>query len=156
VHPITVRKATGADLETLERFEQAVVSAERPFDPTLGEGPIRYYDIAHMLERDDVEFAVAESGGKIVGCGFARIEAAKPYLKHRRHAYLGLMYVEPQHRGDAVNGRIIDALKRWCRSRDVAEMRLEAYADNLPAVRAYEKAGFSKLVIEMRMNLNDE
>lgn len=37
---ILIRKATPADLETLLRFEQGVVQAERPFDPTLGEGAI--------------------------------------------------------------------------------------------------------------------
>jgi ribosomal protein S18 acetylase RimI-like enzyme len=35
----------------------------------------------------------------------------------------------------------------------VTEFRLQVYSDNLPAVIAYEKIGFSKLLIEMRMEL---
>jgi GNAT superfamily N-acetyltransferase len=109
---ILVRKATPADLETLLRFEQGVVQAERPFDPTLKEGVIHYYDIARMLTSDEVEFVVAISGSTPVGCGFARVEPAKPFLKHARHAYVGLMYVEPEFRGAGVNGRILDTLKQ--------------------------------------------
>lgn len=155
MHPITVRTAASADLETLLRFEQGVVSAERPFDCTLENGSIHYYDIRNMLDCEDVRFVVAESGAQIVGCGFARIEAAKPYLKHRFHAYLGLMYVEPAYRGHAVNGKIIDSLMEWCRSKHVAEIRLDVYHDNFAAVRAYEKSGFSKHMVEMRMHLSD-
>jgi GNAT superfamily N-acetyltransferase len=156
MHPITVRRATIGDLETLLRFEQGVVSAERPFDCTLEEGSIRYYNIRSMLDCEDVRFVVAESGAQIVGCGFARIEAAKPYLKHRFHAYLGLMYVEPDYRGRAVNVKVIDSLKEWCRSRNIGEIRLEVYQDNSAAIRAYEKSGFSKHMVEMRTHLSDE
>jgi ribosomal protein S18 acetylase RimI-like enzyme len=92
----------------------------------------------------------------IIGCGFARIETAKHYLKHPCHAYLGLMYVDPRYRGQSVNQRIIDDLKQWCVSRGVTEMRLEVYHDNVAAIRAYEKAGFGKLLIEMRLGLSDD
>jgi GNAT superfamily N-acetyltransferase len=154
--PITVRAATIADLDALELFQQGVVSAERPYDPTLKDGTVRYYDIAEMLSRKDVLFLVAESGGRVVGCGFAQIEQAEPFFKHSVHAYFGLMYVEPAHRGRGVNAEIIRSLKRWCRSMNVAETRLDVYEGNKAAISAYEKAGFSKLCIEMRMPLRDE
>ncbi len=145
-----------ADLDSLERFQQGVVSAERPYDPTLKDGTVRYYDIAEMLGREDVLFLVAESGARVVGCGFAQIEKAEPFFKHKIHAYFGLMYVEPSHRSRGVNAAIIRSLKQWCRSRNIAETRLDVYEGNTAAVKAYEKAGFSKLSIEMRMSLRDE
>jgi ribosomal protein S18 acetylase RimI-like enzyme len=151
-----VRQATTEDLEDLLRFEQGIVSAERPFDRTIQDGSIHYYDIRRMLSSAEVQFVVAESNSSIVGCGFARIDAAKPYLKHRLQAYVGLIYVDPGHRGEGLSGKIIDELKRWCRSKDVAEMRLEVYHDNLAAVKAYEKAGFAKHMMEMRVCLSDE
>lgn len=156
MHPITVRQATTADLNTLLRFEQGVINAERPYDSTLKDGLINYYDIGSLLQSEDALFLAAESGGRMVGCGFARLEAAKPYLKHARQAYLGLMYVEPGYRGQGINGKIIDALKSWCRSRHIVEMRLEVYDRNTAAVKAYEKAGFSKHIVEMRMPSRDE
>jgi GNAT superfamily N-acetyltransferase len=154
--PITVRQATIEDLGALERFQQGVVNAERAYDPTLRDGPVCYYDIAPMLSRDDVMFLVAESDARVVGCGFAQIEAAEPFFKHRVHGYFGLMYVEPAYRECGVNTQILRSLKRWCRARHVAEARLEVYEGNTAAIKAYEKAGFSKLSIEMRMPLHDE
>jgi ribosomal protein S18 acetylase RimI-like enzyme len=156
MHRAIVRYATTEDLEDLLRFEQGIVSAERPFDRTIQDGSIHYYDIRGMLTRADVQFVVAESDSRIVGCGFARIDTAKPYLRHRLQAYVGLIYVDPKHRGEGLCGKIIDELKRWCRSKDVAEMRLEVYPDNLAAVKAYEKAGFSKHMLEMRACSSDE
>lgn len=156
MHPITLRRATIADLETLLRFEQGVLSAERPYDANLKSGLVHYYDIGSLLESDDAMFLVAESGRDAVGCGFARVDAAKPYMKHSHEAYLGLMYVDPAYRRLGINGKIMDSLKSWCRSRHITEIRLEVYGRNVGAVKAYEKAGFSGSIVEMRMSLRDE
>jgi hypothetical protein len=99
MQPIIVRPATAQDLEALNRFQQAIVTAERPFDATSKDGPVCYCDIARMLASDNVRFVVATAGADLVGCGFARIDVAKHYLKHAAQAYLGLMYVESRYRG---------------------------------------------------------
>src|SRR5271165_4492596 len=125
---IVVRQATLEDLATLKRFQQGIVAAERAFDPTIKQGAVEYYDIAPMLTAAEIHFVVAEAGTRAVGCGYARIEAAKHYLKHSVHAYLGLMYVDPEYRGRAVNLAIIAALKDWTVSRGIGEMRLEVYS----------------------------
>jgi len=52
-----------------------------------------------------------------------------------------------------VNQKIIEALMQWSASQNVYELRLDVYYDNLTAIRAYEKAGFKKHMIEMRMGL---
>jgi ribosomal protein S18 acetylase RimI-like enzyme len=150
---ITVRKATQDDLDTLLVFEQGVISAERPFDSTLKEEPINYYDIKKMIVTDDVELLVAITGDKIIGSGYVRIENVKPYLKHTQHAYLGFMYVVPEYRGRGVNKIIIEALKKWAVSKNISELRLDVYQNNATAIKAYEKAGFSKHMVEMRMGL---
>ena len=150
---IVVRKAALEDLATLNRFQQGIANAERVFDPTIKDGAVQYYDIASVLTSDDTHFVVAQVGMRVVGCGYARIEAAKHYLKHSVHAYLGLMYVDPEYRGRAVNLAVIAALKDWSVSRGVSEMRLEVYRDNVAAIKAYEKAGFGQWVIDMHLTL---
>lgn len=150
---IIVRPATVDDMDVLLQFEQNLISEERPFDITLKSGRINYYDIGQMIKAPHIEIVVAECAQAIIGSGYARIEAAKPYLTHRQYAYLGFMYVDPAHRGKGVNKKIIEALKQWAISHNIVEMRLDVYADNLPAVRAYEKAGFDRHVVEMRMSL---
>lgn len=150
---ITTRKATINDLETLRHFEQGVISAERPFDPTLKKGHINYYDLEYMFNAPHIHLIVAELNGELVGSGYARIETAKEYLQHEQHSYLGFMYVEPQYRGKGINKIIIEALKKWSLSQNIAELRLDVYYNNTSAIIAYEKVGFIKHMIEMRMGL---
>ena len=150
---INVRTAKSDDLAILLTFEQGVINFERTFDTTLKEGEIHYYDIAEMIKAPHIEVVVAVLNNEIVGSGYARIETSKIYLKHPKHAYLGCMYVKPEHRGKGVNQKIIEALKQWAISQGITELKLDVYNDNLPAIKAYEKIGFTKLLVEMRMGL---
>ncbi|PWG80608.1 GNAT family N-acetyltransferase [Pararcticibacter amylolyticus] len=147
---IVVRSATHADKEVLLQFEQDVIAAERPFDDTIKEGDINYYDIDAMINLPNIQLLVAELKGQLIASGYARIENASPYLKHRQYAYLGFMYVVPEHRGKGINKQIIGALQQWTLSMGVTELRLEVYEDNKPAIRAYEKLGFKALLLTMR------
>lgn len=102
-----------------------------------------------MLSQPEIKIAVAEVNGNIVASGYARIEEAKPYLKHSRHAYLGFMYVLPEYRRQGINQMIIEHLSAFAKANGITELRLDVFARNEQAVRAYEKAGFRKLLIEM-------
>jgi ribosomal protein S18 acetylase RimI-like enzyme len=148
---IIIRQATVADLPVLYVFEQGVISAERPFDSTLKNDPVHYYDLAYMIASDDVQLVVATDGDKVIASGYARIEKARHFVKHDYHAYLGFMYVLPEYRGRGINKLVIDALKDWSRARNVFELTLEVYFQNEPAIRAYDKIGFIKHMIEMRL-----
>lgn len=152
---IIIREANLKDLDVLHKFKQALVDAERPFDPTLKTGPLYYYDIAGLIAADHVGIFVAETGTEIIGCGYARIENSKPYLKHKQHAHLGFMYVVPHYRGKGINSMIIEVLKQWALQREIKEMRLEVYANNTAALKAYEKVGFAAHMLTMRMNLDE-
>ncbi|MFV8353467.1 GNAT family N-acetyltransferase [Flavobacterium sp. XS2P14] len=151
MHQIIIRKAHPNDLEKLLEFEQAIITAERPFDPTLKAEKIHYYDIEKMISAPHIQIVVAEIDLELIGSGYARIEVAKPYLNHLNYAYLGFMYTVANHRGKGVNAKIIEALKKWCILQDVFEMRLDVYNDNTSAIKAYEKVGFKKHLINMRM-----
>jgi GNAT superfamily N-acetyltransferase len=151
---IIIRKATAEDIETLRQFEQGVIIAERPFDPTLKKGKTYYYDIEELINSPSAELVVVELAQTIVACGYAKIKEAKPYLEHRQYSYLGFMYVDPAHRGKGIINKIIGALKQWTISKNITEMRLEVYYNNASAIKAYEKAGFTSHMIEMRMDLS--
>lgn len=153
MNKINIRKARLEDLNILLEFEQGIITAERPFDPTLKEGKINYYDIEKMITAPHIEVLIAEIDSEIVGSGYARIETAKPYLNHDNYAYLGFMYTDPKHRGKGVNANIIEALKKWCQSQNITELRLDVYNDNPSAIRAYEKVGFKKHLVNMRVEL---
>src|SRR6185503_3945064 len=144
MNEIKIRPATLDDLGQLYDFEQKIIETERAFDPTLKKGRINYYDLREMITAPDVELVVAELNNTLIGSGYARIEKSKLYLSHEQHAYLGFMYVVPEHRGKGINKRIIETLKNWAYSRNIRELRLDVYYDNLAAISAYEKIGFTK------------
>jgi|SRR5688572_14531506 len=156
MNEIKIRKASLLDLGQLLSFEQDLIKTERPFDPTLKPDPVNYYDLKAMLDSPLAEVVVAEADNKIISSGYARINRSKPFIKHSTHAYLGFMYVLPEYRGQGINKRIIDVLKNWAASQNISEFRLEVYYNNISAIKAYEKIGFSRYSLEMRYNLDDE
>ncbi|WP_108424223.1 GNAT family N-acetyltransferase [Flagellimonas amoyensis] len=149
--PIKVRQATLEDLSTLLQFEQEIIKAERPFDVTIKEGHVSYYDLAQMVQDPEAHVVVAETDGMLVASGYAIRKKARHYLDHEWYAYLGFMYTDPQYRGLGINAKIVDELKQWSLQKGFTEIRLTVYSDNLPAIRAYEKVGFKKHIIEMRL-----
>ncbi len=153
---VLVRRATQSDIETLRRFEQGVIAAERPFDPTIRTGEVTYYDIGALIASDEAYVAIAETGGEAIGCGFARKKPSPSFVEPAVHAYAGLMFVTPEHRGRGVSNLILNALKGWARARGLTEMRLEVYPANASAIRAYEKTGFAPYMLEMRLSLSQE
>ncbi len=148
---IIIRPATLNDLDTLLGFEQDLIKAERPFDPTLKQGRIHYYDIEEMISAPHIQLLVAETDNKVVASGYSRIEESKPYLQHGHHAYLGFMYTLPEYRGKGINLKIMEALKSWSIAQNIHEFRLIVYSLNAPAIKAYQKAGFNEHMFEMRM-----
>lgn len=151
---MNIREATIADLEVLFGFQQGVILTERPFDPTIKDDPITYYDIEAMIVAPDTALYVAEVGDQIVGCGYAQVRTAKPYFTPEKYGYMGFMYVRSAYRGKGVNQAVINALKQWCIRRGLTELRLSVYSENIAAIQAYKKVGFAPLLIEMRMDLN--
>jgi len=149
---IQIRAATASDVDTVLKFEQGVVAAERPFNDKLRNGEVHYYDVADLIARDSTLLLVAEDSGRLVATGHASIKESLDYLKHQYHAYLGLMYVDPAYRGQGIIQAIIAELLEWSRSRGVTDFYLDVYAENQSAIRAYEKFGFEASLIEMKLH----
>lgn len=151
---IKTRPATNSDLPQLSEFLQFLVEAERPFDPTLKEGKIIYYDIQELIEDEKSVVLVMEHANKIIGCGYAQIRSAKSYQNHDFFGYLGFMFVKPEFRRRGLNNLLVEDLKKWVLSKGITEVRLEVYSYNESAVKAYEKAGFKQLLTTMRCDIS--
>jgi ribosomal protein S18 acetylase RimI-like enzyme len=148
---IQFRTATLEDLPILYQFEQGIIIAERPFDPTLKRDPINYYDLKELVLSNDTKVLVAVINNEVIASGYAKILHGKSYHKHDDYAYLGFMFVKPEYRGKAIIQGIVNNLKLWAKANNLTEIRLEVYDDNNAAIRAYEKANFKKHMIEMRL-----
>ena len=154
IKDIAIRPATTADLPKLSEFLQFLVDAERPFDPTLKEGEIFYYDIEEFISDEKSELLVIDYKHQIIGCGYAQIRSAKPYQKFESFGYLGFMYVSPEFRGNGFNNLLLNDLKKWVLSQGITEVRLEVYSENESAIKAYEKAGFKQILTTMRCEIS--
>lgn len=150
-----LRKAILDDVPILLEFEQGLINAERPMDPTLKDGKISYYDVSEFIKNDDSELYVVELNGEIVASGYAKILPDKSYLKHDKQGYLGFMFVPEKHRGNGYNKLIMEALLKWCKFKNINEVKLDVYDKNVSAIRAYEKSGFKNHLINMRLDLRD-
>jgi len=148
---ITIRTATLSDLDVLLAFEQELIKAERPFNKTIRKDPVCYYDLKGMILDNEVAVIVAELNSTIVSCGTAVIRRARPYLNHKEYVNFGFMYTLPEYRGMGINKMILESLRTWAQTKGFKEMRLTVYSDNIPAIKAYEKAGFVSHIIEMRI-----
>ena len=119
------RPATLNDLPKLLEFEQGIVNAERPMDPTLKRTPINYYDLQALVVSEEAEVAVATFEDKLIGSGYVQVRAAKPYQQFDQFGYIGFMFVEPDFRGKGVSKLILDHLEAWAKSKGLTEVRLE-------------------------------
>jgi len=151
---LSFRKAKIKDLSILLQFEQGVITAERPFDITLKPEHITYYDIEKLISSKKSEVIVAVLNNEIVASAYISIKKAKPYLNHSKYGYLGFMYVKQEHRGKGLNGLIFEELKNWAKAKNISELRLDVYNENISAIKAYEKVGFSKHLINMRLGID--
>lgn len=150
---VVIRLAIEAEIEILLSFEKGIIEVERPFDNSLREGEIHYYDLLELIKSNNAELLVAVINNDIVGSGYAKILSAKPYQKHTEYAYLGFMYVKPAFRGQGINQQILNKLIDWAKCRNINEVRLEVYDENIIAKNAYLKAGFKPNLLEMRIEI---
>ena len=56
-------------------------------------------------------------------------------------------------RGKGINRMILDVLMQWAKTKNISELKLDVYNENASAIKAYEKAGFTKYMVNMRMGL---
>lgn len=150
---VLIRAAVAADAEVLLEFESGIIKAERPFDNSLKEGAIHYYDLLGLIRSPEATVLLAVTEQEIIGSGYAKILPAKPYQKYREYAYVGFMYVRPDFRGQGVSQKILEALITWVKARGITEVRLDVYDENAAAKRAYQKFGFRPNLLEMRLEL---
>ena len=151
---VTFRRALITDKDALLGLEQSVIEAERPFNSTIKAKDAIYYDLDNLLTDDASHLLVAELQGLIIATGYAQIRTSKASLIHSKHAYLGFMYVAPEHRGLGINKMIIERLIKWSKTQTVTDVYLDVYNDNEAAIKAYEKVGFVKSLVEMKINLD--
>ncbi len=62
------------------------------------------------------------------------------------------MYVHPEHRGEGINGKVMQYLIQWGKDQGFTEFQLDVYDENTSARKAYEKMGFVPEILTMRLD----
>ena len=84
----------------------------------------------------NVLFFIARIDGQPVGCGGVAFDNGLAEVKR--------MYVRPPSRGRGVAAAILSRLEREARLRGLPRLVLETGDAQLPAIRFYERAGFTR------------
>lgn len=143
------RVASIADLPRLLVLEQRIIESERPYDPDIRESEVSYYDIGYLISDNNSYLLVVETNGEIIGSGYAQVRQSKSSHTHDVHCYLGFIYLDKEFRGKSLGNKILDNLKEWGVKQGIRHFQLDVYSENRAAIRAYEKAGFSKVSVKM-------
>jgi ribosomal protein S18 acetylase RimI-like enzyme len=151
VQTLNIREAESSDLSQLLEFEQSVIAYERPYNASIKSNGVHYYDLPQMMSDEESHVLVAVKAGVIVAAGLAQIRLSKEHFVHQRHAYLGFMFVSPDHRGQGINRQVIDRLVSWSSEHGVKDVYLDVYAQNESAIKAYQKVGFAPCLLEMKL-----
>ena len=149
---VIIRQALINDRAALLKLEQQIITVERPFNSAIKPNNAVYYDLDNLFVDDTAILMVADLAGQIIGTGYAQIRDSKTSLKHSQHAYLGFMFVVAEFRGLGINKLIMEKLIAWSKEQGVLDIYLDVYDANHAAIRAYEKVGFTKSKVEMKLN----
>ena len=90
----------------------------------------------------EVRFHVARRGGKVVGTGAVRLMAAERRTEGERYGEIKRMYVDPAERGRRIGERILATLEAQARADGVRLALLETGAEQVAAMRLYERCGY--------------
>lgn len=125
VYAATVRRAAPEDLD-------ALVALERHFPSDR----ISRQSFRRLLRSASAEVRVYEEAGQVTG------NAVLLCRTHSTQARLYSLVVHPQHQGRGIARALLESLDRAAAARGCNRLSLEVRADNAPALRLYQKAGF--------------
>ena len=124
-----IRPATKEDLPVLLEFEQGLIAAERPMDPSIRRERVHYYDLEEFLKDPDRCLLVGELDGQAVpspnaysiGVGHIQLIAFFDFDARRRVVHHGSSIAvrasrkvvhESQRVPDLMGGELPDPRKR--------------------------------------------
>jgi len=102
--------------------------------------PLKYWEDRLAAQADESTIFLAEHEGSLIGMtGIARGDAPKT----RHGAWIWGVYVKPEWRGLHLAEEILNSCFSWAKARKIVLARLGVAAVNQPAIRCYERCGFT-------------
>jgi ribosomal protein S18 acetylase RimI-like enzyme len=157
--PVTIRRATAADLPHIGRLGALMVDVHHRFDPARflpsGEGTAAAYGafLGRQLEAPDGTILVAEVAGDVIGYAYAALEGFDYMALRGPAGVLHDVIVDPEHRQHGAGRLLVEAALRWMESRGASQVVLATATGNEAARRLFHRLGFRPTMIEMTREL---
>lgn len=153
---MTISPATLTGIPEISRLYQELNASMAALSPQdfraakQDEGFIR-----SVIEDERSDFLLAWDGGEVLGFALVQQKTAPPYPAFLPHDYAYLMdiVVDPAYRHKGVGTLLLKAVEDWARARGAEFIELGVLSGNLPAIAAYEKAGYIENRKTMRLAL---
>ncbi len=158
--PLTIRRATRADVPTLGRLAVLLVRVHHEFDARRFIAPTEQTETSYgsflgsQIAEKNIIVLVAEQDGEVIGYTYAGIEGFD-YMALRGPA--GVLYdivVDPTRRGRGVGRALLDATIAELAARGAPRVVLSTAQRNEAAQRLFAAAGFRATMIEMTRELS--
>ena len=146
---VTVRQATQADADALAELCAEVQAIHVQLHPHLFLEPALYELADFFRDRlDDPDFTayLAFDGDQPVGYVLLNVVRRPANLLLRKREYLEIdqICVRENHRRQGIGEQLVSRAAEVARELGVEEVQLNVWADNAPAVAAFEALGFKK------------
>lgn len=164
-----IREANENDYKRIDEMQFELQKYFSEIDQSRESLPYRSVNDAHRYMQKMIadvknmngKIFVAKKGGTIVG--FIQgvvIERKKGDdkiydLSHSpsKEGWIGLLYVEPKHRGASMGQKLLDKMKDYFIAQKCTSIKLLVLSDNTSAIDFYKKNGFIARDLEMVMKI---
>ena len=140
---------------TIDDFSEVFHIGEEVFTVEYSQNLYRTwdeYEITTLFNSDNELCLVAEAGDNILG--FALGTTVNKHNSPWKYGYLVWLGVRPATQKGQVGSMLFKEIKRRMRDQGVRIIMIDTSADNQPAIRFFQKQGFSDIQEHVYMSLN--
>jgi GNAT superfamily N-acetyltransferase len=137
-HLITIRPATGEDLDALVRLLDILFALESDF--TVNADKQRQGLRLMLMEAWQRVVLVAESDGEVLGMCTAQMVIST--AEGGPAAWVEDMVVAPEYRNSGIGRRLLQGIVDWAGERGISRLQLVADRNNAPALGFYDHEGW--------------
>jgi ribosomal protein S18 acetylase RimI-like enzyme len=156
---ISIRQATAEDYDALCTIIDEVDTLHRDRMPHIFQkppGPVRDKEyILSLLADDNIGLFVAEVEGQVAGFVHVLVRDTPPWpvLVPRRRAFIDSLAVGQEFRRHGIGRALMDQAHAWAITKGAADVELNVYEFNQPALAFYQALGYETSTRRMVKNL---
>lgn len=155
---LTIRRAQESDIPTINKLLYEVLKVHSDVRPDLFKAGTKKYtdeELKEILKDDKTPVFVAEKEGNVVGYAFC---VHQQYINNNNMTDIKTLYiddlcVDEAARGAHVGKALYEYVLNYAKAEGYYNVTLNVWADNVNAVKFYEKIGLKIQKIGMEMIL---